>query len=114
MSRPQGDLHGRRRQRDVHAAIAVDAGARRPQRHPIVFANRIYQILRGEFDGVGAGEPGQRALDMLKIDRPTLDWVSLARGMGVQGRAVTTADEFVKALAEAIPENGPRLIEVQM
>src|ERR1019366_10732673 len=33
----------------------------------IVFANRIYQILRGEFDGVGAGEPGQRAMDMLKI-----------------------------------------------
>ena len=26
----------------------------------IVFANRIYQILRGEFDGVGAGEPGKR------------------------------------------------------
>jgi acetolactate synthase-1/2/3 large subunit len=80
----------------------------------IVFANRIYQILRGEFDGVGAGEPGQRALDMLKIDRPTIDWVSLARGMGVPGRAVATADEFVKALAEAIPEKGPRLIEVQM
>ena len=54
----------------------------------IVFANRIYQILRGEFDGVGAGEPGQRALDMLKIDRPTLDWVALAKGMGVPGRAV--------------------------
>jgi acetolactate synthase-1/2/3 large subunit len=80
----------------------------------IVFANRIYQILRGEFDGVGAGEPGQRALDMLKIDRPTLDWVALAKGMGVQGRAVTTADEFNKALAEAIPEQGPRLIEVRM
>ena len=28
----QSHLHGRRRQRDVHAAIAVDAGARRPQR----------------------------------------------------------------------------------
>jgi acetolactate synthase-1/2/3 large subunit len=80
----------------------------------IVFANRIYQILRGEFDGVGAGEPGQRALDMLKIDRPTLDWVALAKGMGVPGRAVTTADELVKALAEAIPHQGPRLIEVQM
>src|SRR6202795_74434 len=80
----------------------------------IVFANRIYQILRGEFDGVGAGEPGQRALDMLKIDRPAIDWVSLAKGMGVQGRAVATADELVKALAEAVPEKGPRLIEVQM
>src|SRR4051794_21799659 len=80
----------------------------------IVFANRIYQILRGEFDGVGAGEPGQRALDMLKIDRPALDWVSLARGMGVAGRAVSTADDFVKALGEGIAEPGPRLIEVQM
>ena len=49
----------------------------------IVFANRIYQILRGEFDGVGAGEPGQRAMDMLKIDGPTIDFVALAKGMGV-------------------------------
>src|ERR1700761_2929943 len=80
----------------------------------IVFANRIYQILRGEFDGVGAGEPGQRALDMLKLDRPTIDFVALAKGMGVEGRAVTTADDFNKALAEAIAEPGPRLIEVRM
>src|SRR5437899_9312321 len=68
----------------------------------IVFANRIYQILRGEFDGVGAGEPGKRAQDMLKIDRPTIDFVALAKGMGVEGRAVTTADELNKALAEAL------------
>ena len=80
----------------------------------IVFANRTYQILRGEFDGVGAGEPGQRALDMLSIDRPTLGWVDLAKGMGVPGRAVATADDFNKALAEANAEQGPRLIEVQM
>ncbi|MCK1520257.1 acetolactate synthase large subunit [Bradyrhizobium sp. 17] len=80
----------------------------------IVFANRIYQILRGEFDNVGAGEPGQRAQDMLKIDRPTIDFVALAKGMGVPGRAVTTADEFNDALAEAMSEPGPRLIEVQM
>jgi acetolactate synthase-1/2/3 large subunit len=80
----------------------------------IVFANKIYQILRGEFDGVGAGEPGQRALDMLKLDRPDLDFVALARGMGVPGRAVANVDDFVKALAEAVAEPGPRLIEVQM
>jgi acetolactate synthase-1/2/3 large subunit len=79
----------------------------------IVFANRIYQILRGEFDGVGAGEPGQRAQDMLKLDRPTIDFVALAKGMGVEGCAVTTADDFNKALAEAIAAPGPRLIEVQ-
>ena len=80
----------------------------------LVFANRTYQILRGEFDGVGAGEPGQRALDMLNIDRPSLDWVALAKGMGVPGRAVADADALNKALAEAIAEKGPRLIEVQM
>jgi acetolactate synthase-1/2/3 large subunit len=80
----------------------------------IVFSNRIYQILRGEFDGVGAGEPGKKAMDMLSLDRPTLDWVSLARGMGVPGRAVTSADDLNKALAEAMAEKGPRLIEAQM
>ena len=51
---------------------------------------------------------------MLKIDRPVLDFVSLARGMGVPGRAVSNVDDFVKALDEAVKEKGPRLIEVQM
>ena len=69
----------------------------------IVFANRIYQILRGEFDGVGAGEPGQRALDMLKLDRPTLDLVALAKGMGVQGRAVTMSTISSRRWRKALP-----------
>ena len=80
----------------------------------IVFANRTYQILKGEFAGVDAGEPGRKALDMLNIDNPALDWVALAKGMGVPGRSVKTADDFNKALAEAIGEKGPRLIEVVM
>jgi acetolactate synthase-1/2/3 large subunit len=80
----------------------------------IIFANRNYQILRGEFAGVGAGEPGRRAIDMLSIDRPTLDWVSLAKGMGVAGRSVTTAEAFSAALDEANAQKGPCLIEVVM
>ncbi len=78
----------------------------------IVFANRTYQILRGEFDNVGAGEPGQRAIDMLDIDRPALDWVALAKGMGVPARSVTSADEFNAALAWGNAAEGPSLIEV--
>jgi len=80
----------------------------------VVFANRSYQILRGEFAGVEAGEPGQRATDMLTIDRPALDWVALAKGMGVEGRAVTTAEDFSAALGDANAQKGPRLIEVVM
>ncbi len=67
----------------------------------IVFANRTYQILKGEFAGVEAGEPGRKALDMLNIDNPALDWVSLAKGMGVPGRAVESADDFNARVAEA-------------
>ena len=79
----------------------------------IVFANRIYQILRGEFDGVGAGEPGQRALDMLKIDRPTLDWVALAKGMGVPAAPSPRRTSWSRRWRRHA-EKGPRLIEVQM
>jgi len=80
----------------------------------VVFANRTYQILKGEFAGVDAGEPGRKALDMLNIDNPALDWVSLAKGMGVEGVSVKTADDFNKALADAMKHKGPRLIEVVM
>jgi acetolactate synthase-1/2/3 large subunit len=80
----------------------------------VVFSNRKYQILLGEFAGVDAGEPGRKALDMLNIDNPSLDWVALAKGMGVPGRSVTTAEDFSAALTDAVREKGPRLIEVVM
>ncbi|MBN8982856.1 MAG: acetolactate synthase large subunit [Rhizobiales bacterium] len=80
----------------------------------IVFANRTYQILKGEFTGVEAGEPGRKALDMLNLDNPNLDWVALAKGMGVEGVSVKTADDFNKALADSVKHKGPRLIEVVM
>ncbi len=80
----------------------------------VVFANRTYQILKGEFAGVDAGEPGQRALDMLNIDRPALDWVSLANGMGVPARSVDCSEELSKALAYGTASQGPNLIEVVM
>jgi acetolactate synthase-1/2/3 large subunit len=80
----------------------------------IVFANRTYQILKGEFAGVDAGEPGRKALDMLNLDNPSLNWVSLANGMGVTAISVRTAEDFSRALADSMREKGPRLIEVVM
>ena len=67
----------------------------------VIFANRTYQILRTEFAGVGAGAPGRKALDMLSIDRPTLDFIALARGLGVGATRVGDAGEFCKALGSA-------------
>ena len=80
----------------------------------IVFNNGAYSILKGELANVGARNPGRKALDMLEIDRPRLDWCALAKGMGVQATRATTADEFNDQLARAVASPGPHLIEAMM
>ncbi|MBL8363265.1 MAG: acetolactate synthase large subunit [Rubrivivax sp.] len=78
----------------------------------VIFANHAYQILRGEFAGVGAGEPGQRATDMLVLDRPRLDWQALARGHGLPATRVATPDALADALRRSFATPGPSLLEV--
>jgi acetolactate synthase-1/2/3 large subunit len=78
----------------------------------VLFANRSYQILKGELANVGAGNPGRKALDMLNLDRPDIDWVGLARSMGVPGARVTEMDDFNRRFAEGIATSGPFLVEV--
>ena len=77
----------------------------------IIWANRSYAILTGELRAVGASNPGRKALDMLSLDNPSLDWVSLAKGMGVPGVRAGTAEEFAAALRSGLAERGPFLIE---
>jgi len=77
----------------------------------VIFANRSYAILRLELANVGAENVGRKALDMLDLGRPDLDWVALARGMGVPGARVTTMEEFNARLAEGLKTKGPYLIE---
>jgi acetolactate synthase-1/2/3 large subunit len=78
----------------------------------VVFANRDYAVLKREFSYLGVGNPGRRALDMFEIGRPDLDWIQLAKGMGVPGTRVTSLEGFAKALREGFESEGPRLIEV--
>ena len=78
----------------------------------LIFANGTYNILRGELTNVGVRNPGPRAVDMLSIGRPDLDWVSLARGMGAEAARAKTCDELVKALSAGLRSDGPYLIEV--
>jgi len=80
----------------------------------VIYANRRYAILQGELMNVGAKNPGRIAMDMLDIGRPDLDWVSLGRGMGVEGVLVDTMEGFNAAFADAVATRGPRLIEVRL
>ena len=38
----------------------------------MIFSNRSYNILYSQLADVGAANPGPRAIDMLTLDRPTL------------------------------------------
>jgi acetolactate synthase I/II/III large subunit len=78
----------------------------------VVFANRDYAVLKREFSYLSIGNPGARALDMFEIGRPTLDWVQLAKAMGVPATRVSSLDAFGKALRAGLEAEGPTLIEV--
>lgn len=78
----------------------------------VIFANRGYQILRGEFTNVGAGEMGRNAMRMFDVDDPLLDWVALAKGHGVEATRVTDMDAFNAAYQHGLEQSGPYLIEV--
>jgi acetolactate synthase-1/2/3 large subunit len=78
----------------------------------LIFANRTYEILRGELTNVGVQNPGPRAVDMLTLDRPYLDWVNIAKGMGVEAIKVNNCKNLLDALDIGIKKNGPFLIEI--
>ena len=79
----------------------------------VIFNNRKYSILELEFGRTGArgGTPGPKAASMLRIDGPELDFVALARGMGVRAERATTAEEFNRLFGDAMASRGPRLID---
>ena len=78
----------------------------------VIFANRDYRILRGELRRVTGGDPGTTSERLLGLDNPSLDWVKLAEGMGVNATRAEQAEEFSRQLEAAISSKGPHLIEV--
>jgi acetolactate synthase-1/2/3 large subunit len=78
----------------------------------LLFANRAYAILQGELQRVGADSNSRKAQEMLDLSNPTLDWVQLAQGMGVEASRATTAEALADQLAVAFKAHGPHLIEV--
>jgi acetolactate synthase-1/2/3 large subunit len=80
----------------------------------VVLANRSYAILHGELRNVGASSPGVNARRMLDLDQPALDWVGLAKSMGVDAARAEDADALVRLLDAAVARKGPFLIEAVM
>jgi acetolactate synthase-1/2/3 large subunit len=80
----------------------------------VILKNDAYGILNVELARVREGEPNDKMLSMLKLDRPSIDWVQLAQGMGVPASHADTAETFHAQFQEAAAQKGPRLIEAKM
>jgi acetolactate synthase-1/2/3 large subunit len=78
----------------------------------VIYANHAYGVLKREYSYLGVGDPGAKASALFDIGRPDLDWVSLAKGMGVPASRIHSLDDFVKALRSGFEAEGPTLIEV--
>ncbi len=76
----------------------------------LVLNNRAYAVLDMELGRVGA-EPGPVASGLFDLSHPPLDFVRLARGMGVPASRAGTAEELTDQLGRALAEPGPVLIE---
>jgi acetolactate synthase-1/2/3 large subunit len=77
----------------------------------IILNNGSYAILNIELMRVGVQNPGPKALAMLDLKNPAIDWSQISEGMGVPAVRVKTTEGFRAALAEALAVKGPRLIE---
>jgi acetolactate synthase-1/2/3 large subunit len=77
----------------------------------IVLNNRSYAILNIELERVGAKGDGPKAKSQLDLSKTPIDFVAMAKGMGMPAKKATTAEEFNDALAAAIREPGPHLID---
>ena len=77
----------------------------------VIMNNGSYAILNIELERVGAEKAGPKALAQLDISEPGIDFVSIAKGMGMPAERVRTAEEFNRALENAFREPGPHLID---
>lgn len=80
----------------------------------VVLSNHAYAILRLELLSLGAGPGGRRVAELLDLSRPELDFVHLARGMGVPAERATTAEQFDQLLGRALAEPGPHLVDCEV
>lgn len=77
----------------------------------VIFANNTYNILNLEYSRLGVEEVGEIAASLFDINRPRMDWVSIASGFGVPGAVADSAESLAELLERGYREPGPFLIQ---
>ena len=79
----------------------------------VICDNGVYGILAFEHSRMTGKQPGNKAMEMfdLSMNGGNIDFVQLAKGMGVDGAKCFTDGEFEKAFQHAMSTKGPYLIQ---
>jgi benzoylformate decarboxylase len=80
----------------------------------VILANREYRVLKHNIDTYRKrfNVRTNRPYPHMDLTEPVLDFVGLARSMGVPGRSVSEADDIAAAVRDVMKEPGPALIEL--
>jgi acetolactate synthase-1/2/3 large subunit len=80
----------------------------------LICANRAYRILEIELARAGATTLGPHARSLTSLSSPDVDFVQLARGLGVPAARVDDSAALREALLRAIAEPGPHLLHLAL
>jgi benzoylformate decarboxylase len=81
----------------------------------IIISNQSYRILKynmNRFRRVMGLTPGEPAFPFMDLDDPPLNFVEIARGMGLKGQRIARPEEIRTALEEALSAQTPCVLEV--
>jgi len=78
----------------------------------LICSNRSYNIIKIELSRVGVTLAGPQVSSLVNLNRPDINWVKLAEGMGVPAVSVSCVEGLSKEFSRALSEPGPHLIEM--
>ena len=80
----------------------------------IIINNYSYRILKQRTNSMKALAAQTDTYVGMDLDRPRVDFCSVARGLGLTAHKATTLDDVQDLLRQALAADGPTLIDVEV
>ena len=80
----------------------------------VIFNNASYRILKQRTHALKGFSAQDDLYVGMDLDRPSIDYIGLAKSLGVPGEHVEKAGEVAKALERGLLSGGPYLIDVKI
>jgi len=80
----------------------------------VIFNNASYRILKQRTHALKGFSAQDDLYVGMDLDRPSIDYIGLAKSLGVPGEHVEKAGEVAKALERGLLSGGPYLIDVRL